>query len=51
MEINMEYVTAKVKRQNKNKQTANRSKNNKNKDKGQMRGKEIVRDYEVADCF
>ena len=46
----MDYVANKVKKQWKNKQSSQRAKHNKNKDKGQMRGKEIVRDYEVADC-
>ena len=44
--VNMDYVQNKAKKQFKNKQTAQRAKRNKNKDKGQMRGKEIVREYE-----
>ena len=51
MEVNLEYVQNKVKRQMKNKQSSQFQKRNKNKDKGQMRSKEIVRDYEIADNF
>ena len=42
----MDYVQYKVRRQYKNKQSAQHAKRNKNKDKGQMRGKEIVREFE-----
>ena len=47
--INMDYVASKARRQYKNKQTAQRAKRNQNKDKGQMRGKEIVKEYEYCD--
>jgi len=42
----MDYVANKAKKQYKNKQSSQRVKSNRNKDKGQMRGKEIVREYE-----
>ena len=44
----MEYVKQKARKQFKNQQTKtnNKNKRNRNKDKGQMKGKEIIRDYE-----
>ena len=42
----MDYVEAKARKQYKSKQSSQRVKSNRNKDKGQMRGKEIVREYE-----
>jgi len=44
--VNMDYVEKKAKRQYKTQQAKTKSKRNRNKDKGQMKGKEIVRDHE-----
>lgn len=42
----MDYVEKKARRQFKCQQAKTKSKRNRNKDKGQMKGKEIVRDHE-----
>lgn len=46
MEVNLDYVKAKAKKQFKSKQTKQRAKRNSNKDKGQMKGREEIRDRE-----
>jgi hypothetical protein len=45
MEVNMDYVKHKARKQFKSGQAKQKSKRNKNKDKGQMKGKEEIKDY------
>ena len=45
MEVNIDYVTKKAKKQFKSKQSRQRQKRNNNKDKGEMKGKEDIKDY------